>query len=955
MQVYTERSLDRPTLLYLLDAAANPDVSRQLNNAQTLGGIMHIRDNPSKEDGTRRAANRLYNRIKGWEVLEDSLLNTQSLFASASHLVKEITAEENSFGIWLQSMLMNSDILDRLSETPVTQTLLHPPVMWFGSPATSHDEFIAFLRAAVGVAAVVAVYAWADSVPVERCRERSLAILHLWQNVTGYREVRVAARSQDSILIFTQIVNHFLLMRQMAYRLECMLPLEDDLPSQAGIDAEHILKALAIQPSSMLRPDFVKVMQNLQAPLNYITDGEVMELKRASALAKDGLSGAVRFLTRPPNELEPVQMRVDLRVAVAIILDNLQKQIDGEKELLRAVWDEGFNSLPVYLIRHLATLSEDVQVHFGLAVPPRKPQAEITAKFQACYDVLELLIRFLPSYPPPCRDIVMLTKSVTSIFVCTDSADMIYAQESAVCTSSQIARQRCIEVLSRLVVPPSLDAATCAAAKAVLKTLLTQASRPNGHDASHHMTQLFWLFDHVLPFAISVNWGPDSEQGRANWVRQVLPAILPELRSFYGVQELDNKLHLIRRFKTIDEGCIGLAEWLLAEELQLLLKAAGLARKPPANPLEERVTFWKVANSTSALVALLQCSSNDPRWAIDTLLQDENATILRSALSMLLEMDVFFESAGILAVELSSLSKMVDRQLRTAILSVLFRAVRCGQFAVFPALLKLFDESEDPLFDENTAQEFGEALERIAAALQDGESLPSDLPQSVFGVLEKVTPLNRSSGIFVMRGFTNDSSNELMRWLFRELPPAQCTRLEAMKVRWTVEGSPRSRPPFISVDYALDLSLDNWERLLSPPGRAPSTPKRRSPAHTAEMLGMITVSPPNALLRSPEVRGLTKTYSNNDFRELRQQSSARQNTSRLPSRHVDVRARSFGFVALQSTITLQDFEQDPASIAPLNLNMSASPPSPLAFPSALPHRPLPIDPSLPMNPMYYHQ
>jgi hypothetical protein len=45
------------------------------------------------------------------------------------------------------------------------------------------------------------------------------------------------------------------------------------------------------------------------------------------------------------------------------------------------------------------------------------------------------------------------------------------------------------------------------------------------------------------------------------------------------------------------------------------------------------------------------------------------------------------------------------------------------------------------------------------------------------------------------------------------------------------------------------------------------------------------------LLRSPAVTGLTKTYTANDFRVLRQTPSARQNTSRLPSTHVDVRFR----------------------------------------------------------------
>ena len=78
--MYTVPNLDRPTLLYLLDAAASLDVSRHLNNEKILKAIAFISDNSSYDTGARNAASRLYKRIKGWEVLEDSFLNTQAQF-----------------------------------------------------------------------------------------------------------------------------------------------------------------------------------------------------------------------------------------------------------------------------------------------------------------------------------------------------------------------------------------------------------------------------------------------------------------------------------------------------------------------------------------------------------------------------------------------------------------------------------------------------------------------------------------------------------------------------------------------------------------------------------------------------------------------------------------------------------------------------------------------------------
>jgi hypothetical protein len=61
----------------------------------------------------------------------------------------------------------------------------------------------------------------------------------------------------------------------------------------------------------------------------------------------------------------------------------------------------------------------------------------------------------------------------------------------------------------------------------------------------------------------------------------------------------------------------------------------------------------------------------------------------------------------------------------------------------------------------------------------------------------------------------------------------------------------------------------------------PSTPKGTK---TPDIFGVV-ISPPTAILRSPAATGLTKTYVNNDFRQLRQVPSTRLNTSRLPSTH----------------------------------------------------------------------
>jgi len=94
--------------------------------------------------------------------------------------------------------------------------------------------------------------------------------------------------------------------------------------------------------------------------------------------------------------------------------------------------------------------------------------------------------------------------------------------------------------------------------------------------------------------------------------------------------------------------------------------------------------------------------------------------------------------------------------------------------------------------------------------------------------------------------------------------------------------------------------LDSLRRALDPSHR-PSNTQRTSmpdpPSTPPTILGLASLSP-FTVLRSPttKVSSLTKTYINNDFRQLR--TSPHTNTSRPPSMHVDV---SLVCVTIQAT------------------------------------------------------
>ena len=176
----------------MLYAAANVDVAKRLDTDWFHDLIRSISADPNNERELRTAARQLSSRIRGWTTLYDALSNTQGDFTAAAGMMKDLGTEEESFGIWLESMVANEGAVDNLADNPVVSVTLphllsHRPVV----AAPTQDEFVAFVRAFVGIACVLAVYAWSDSLPDKPCRKRILGILRVWQSVDGYREVRL--------------------------------------------------------------------------------------------------------------------------------------------------------------------------------------------------------------------------------------------------------------------------------------------------------------------------------------------------------------------------------------------------------------------------------------------------------------------------------------------------------------------------------------------------------------------------------------------------------------------------------------------------------------------------------------------------------------------------------------------------------------------------------------------
>ncbi|KAF5363992.1 hypothetical protein D9756_000256 [Leucocoprinus leucothites] len=412
---------DTPTLKTLTDACSNALIARHFLNQTTLfATLSEMRDNPRfrSDKSLLSAIDRLKSRILGWQAFEDALSRengSDDWWTCPAGLLYDICREEQALGNWLASMIMHDDILDLLAKSPPppqSTSTRSPPILFSRNPdedgedgdeefgPIEHHDFIAFVRACIGVVAVLGVLAWADSVGNDDCRERTLAVIHLWQSTDGYRE----------------IVNHLFLLRQLTRRLK-WITTDNDPPRHSGLLAERVLCSLLLPsvPSShpyphpyphshthihnhsqptlpALNHDLTQTILSLSQPLAYIPEHERLGFRKLALVVDDGLPAAVEELVlvfnshrdaaedgtsgmRRPLSLRRIRI---LRVGVGLVLRELGNDgsgevdtdadgggdgVGGEWRVLEAFGVEKTFGFIERLVDLLGDLVEDLQVH----------------------------------------------------------------------------------------------------------------------------------------------------------------------------------------------------------------------------------------------------------------------------------------------------------------------------------------------------------------------------------------------------------------------------------------------------------------------------------------------------------------------------------------------------------------------------------------------------------------
>ncbi|KAF8638616.1 hypothetical protein AX17_002157 [Amanita inopinata Kibby_2008] len=897
--VFDAQVLDEETVNRLLDAAANVDIARHFNNASFLEMLKDVRDDLRTERSTQYAIDRLISRIQGWGLFEDALSNVQGDFYESSRMLKDIGTGEQSIGVWLESMIIHDDITSKITQNPHSSSLQPQPPLLLSEKigAISHDDFILFVKAFVGVASVLAVWAWSDSIGNDACREQSLAILHLWQNVGGYR----------------QIVNHLLLLRQLTRRLGWITS-DNAIPRNSGTLAERVLVSLAQEPDAIMHDDLISTILSLRPPLSHIADSERLTMRKVALVAEDGLSAALEELAFKSDYPLSLRRLRTLRVSLAIVLNNLEGEESGEWHVVDTFWTEQNEDMNIRLIEILAGISQDLNAHFSvLSTLPSMNQSLAEQLFKTADDLLQLLARLTAMYPLNVKVMKGMVDSIADIFACTYTADILYHQPSAACIAAQGAQHTCLEFLRALSEPEVTAEPNKLGAEIVLQTLLNYADGNSGREPVNHLLQVFTMIDYILPFPAdpSPMLHEQCNQDPSYWVTSVLPNILTDIRHFLRVLDVENRVHFLKRLIKLDEGELCIGEWLLMEELSHLLGTLDtLAASVPSVNL--RVVLQHELYITLRLFyELAMPQSSTAEWCIEAIAStgDLSRTLTQSLMGVL-EGNYTCQPLSNAIKILAEKAERLDEGLRRVVLLGLLRVTQLEGLYFSESMQRILTMlKEETSFMSNgslSADSLHLELARLLSSLADLHAIMDvTLAEEVICILKWLTMQDEprtddeKKPCTVLHGLTTGAFAQLCGSMYDVLSSVpsseplleELAHLQGRIVVKELSDDKAMLPAFVELPETLQLSIGALGSLLGQHEHGggnvadvpPSTPKG---SKTPDLLGVV-ISPPTALLRSPAATGLTKTYANNDFRQLRQASSSRLNTSRLPSMHVD--------------------------------------------------------------------
>ena len=638
----------------------------------------------------------------------------------------------------------------------------------------------------------------------------------------------------------------------------------------------------------MLREDLVKTILSLSPPFCFIENDEMLEMSKLARVARDGLSSAIEELAYSSDRPFSLRRLRVLRVSIAVVYKELDGD-DGEWRTIQTCWNERDLSLILRLVAILVDVSDDLNQHFVVQSIPRMNQTLSELLFRTANDLLDLIARFFPTYPLTSWDLRRLTTALVDLFACSGKASCTFSQSSMAYLAAQSIRETCPTILRDLTGPDTLAELGVSSAQIVLRTLLDHSSESSGRDPVHHLLQVYHLIDRILPVDTV-----GQEVGSSHWVTLVFPKVLFELESFCQLLDTENKFHLVKRLVQMDNGEIGIGEYLLAKEMgnlsTTLFKLEG-----PIEADEYRLVLQYQVSSSIRFWNSLMSSPDLTAWLFASLSTNPDLSqLLNNVLSSIL-LNSF--SSPSLTQFIRGLAKHFNEFGSDVRFSILLLILRIAEMD--PSVGDVLESTPDILksLDRETInpESLRNAIGRTLSAYAEHASIITpDAAEVLVQILEWLTSQGDSiPKSTTLVGIVSSSFSRLCTSIEEIVPPERHMSLWDVQTKFSFDDDELFSSSSIELDdpsqsspssfLGMDLPLHTILDLLSanPSQEIPSTPKGTK---TPDIFGVI-ISPPTAILRSPAATGLTKTYINNDFRQLRHVPSTRLNTSRLPSMH----------------------------------------------------------------------
>lgn len=637
----------------------------------------------------------------------------------------------------------------------------------------------------------------------------------------------------------------------------------------------------------MLRDDLVKTILSLNPPFCFIENDELLEMRKLARVARDGLSSAIEELAYSSDRPFSLRRLRVLRVSIAVVCRELNED-DGEWRTIQTCWNERDIGLIPRLVAILVDISDDLNQHFVIQSVPRMNQALSELLFRTANDLLDLIARFAITYPPTSWDLRRLATAVVDLFACSGRGGSNFSQSSMAYLAAQSTRQACSTILRNFTGPDILAEPGVSGAQIVLRTLLDHSSKSSGRDPVHHLLQVYDLIDCILPVH---DVGQEIES--SHWVTLVFPKVLFELESFFRLLDPETRFHFVKRLVQMDNGEIAIGEYLLTKEMENLSKTL-LKLEGPIEPDEYRLVLQYQVSSSIRFWNSLISSPDLTTWLFSSLSTNPDlCQLLNNNLSSILLNSISSPSLTRFVRELAKHFSEFGSEIRFSILLLILRIAQTDPSVgdaldLTPEILKSLDR-ESIINPESLRIEIG----RTFSAYADHTSIiTADAAETLIQILEWLTSqrddVPKST---TLTGISSSSFSRLCTSIEELVPPERHISLWDVQTKFNFDDDELFSPSTIELDdlhssssfTGMDLPLYAILDLFSadPSQGVPSTPKGTK---TPDIFGVV-ISPPTAILRSPAATGLTKTYVNNDFRQLRQVPSTRLNTSRLPSTH----------------------------------------------------------------------